>query len=202
MFGVNRMYDVNLSIDNLERLFEGSEALDRVLLEHHSRAAVVCLQKQGHSSPKKGKVAGDWSGPMSISWKQEKRKSLEKGWDDNNAIEWGATMIALSLVAHENYRVMERAQSLVTSKEEGGFDYWLENDSNNSSISEDFDHFNDSDNRVKLEISGILKGTEGRINRKIKERVERIQASSRSNIGAIILVVEFSNPKARVCQIR
>lgn len=53
---------------------------------------------------------------------------------------------------------------------------------------------------MRLEISGILKGTEGQINQRIKQKAERIRASDDLNIGAIILVVEFSNPKAKVCQ--
>lgn len=141
---------------------------------------------------------------MSISWEQENQEDLEKGWDKKDAIEWGATMIALSLVAHENYRILQRAQSLQPSKEEdeedeeeeGGFDYWLGNNSNNP---DEFDEFED---RVKLEISGILKGAEGKINARIRKKVKRLQESNCLNIEAIILVVEFSNPKAKICQIR
>lgn len=186
------MYEVNLNDDNLEQLFERSEGVNSKILAHHAQAAVFCLQKQGHNSPKQGKVEGDWSASMNISWEQESQEDLEKNWEEEDATEWGAVVIALSLVVHKNYRVSKRAQRRLPDGKTTAFDYWLENNSNNPSRFED---------TVRLEISGILKGTESKINRRVREKTERIEESELPNYRAIILVVEFSNPKAKVCQI-
>lgn len=187
---VSRMYDVNLNVDSLELLLEGSRGVNREMLAYHSQAAALCLQKQGHNSPKEGKVGGDWSGPMSISWKRKEQKSLENVWENEHATELGATVIALSLVAHKNYKVSKRAQRR-DSNRRTGFDYWLENNSNNPSGFED---------RVRLEVSGILRGTGGQINQRVREKAKRIQRLDNPDYRAIILIVEFSNPRVQVCQ--
>lgn len=129
---MSRMYDVNLDVDSLELLFKGSRGVNREMLAIHSQAAVFCLQKQGHNSPKEGRIEGDWNESMSISWKLKKQEDLLYVWEDERATEDGAIMIALSLVAHKNYRVSRIAQrrlpgSRLPGRKKSSFDYWLEN---------------------------------------------------------------------------
>lgn len=162
------MYDVSLNVDSLVLLFKGSRGVNQEMLASHSQAAILCLQKQGHNSPKEGKVEGDWDESMSISWERKDQKRLEDVWADERATEDGATMIALSLVAHKNYRVSKIAQRrlpgsrLPGKKRKSSFDYWLENNSNNPAEFED---------RMRLEISGILEGDESRINERVKKKL-------------------------------
>ena len=185
------MYDVNLNKDNLEQLFEKSEGVNPTILAYLSQAAVFCLQKQGHNSPKEGAVEGDWSGLMSISWNQGNQKKLTKNWVGNDATECGAIIIALSLVACKNYRVLEKVP-VSSSTEPTGFDYWLEDANPNRTPG--------LKNKVRLEVSGIMKGSESDINRRTRDKIKQVQVSDYRGYGAIILIVEFSNPEARVCQ--
>lgn len=87
---------------------------------------------------------------------------------------------------------MERAQRRLPGGGASGFDYWLENMN-----SENLSGFR---NKMKLEVSGILQGTENQINQRVKEKIEQISVSNHLDIGAIILVVEFGNPKVQICQ--
>ena len=135
-----------------------------LLISH--QAAVFCLQKQGHNSPKEGKVEGDWSGAMSISWKQENQKNLAKNWAGRDAIECGAVVIALSLVVSENYRVVRKVPISSPSTKPTGFDYWLEYGNSNRTPA--------LKNKVRLEISGILEGGEREINRRTREKIEQV----------------------------
>ena len=96
------------------------------------------------------------------------------------------------LVDCKNYKVVERAQRRLPGGGASGFDYWLENMN-----SENLSGFR---NKMKLEVSGILQGTENQINQRVKEKIEQISVSNHLDIGAIILVVEFGNPKVQICQ--
>ena len=92
------MQEMDIDIDKLEPLFDEHEGITSVLLRCYSEGAVLCLQRQGHISPKEGEIIGDWNETMSIYWEQKDQTSLEKAWDVIDAIECGATVIALSLV--------------------------------------------------------------------------------------------------------
>lgn len=183
---------MKIDIDNPESLLKGSTGVTERIIDYCLEAAVLCLQRQGHSSPKKGEITGDWNEVMSISWEHRNQKDLEISWDIFDAIEQGATAIALLLVDYKNYRVVERAQRRLPGGGASGFDYWLENMN-----SENLSGFK---NKMKLEISGILKGTEVEINRRVKEKIEQVSVSDHLDAGAIILVVEFGNPKVQMCQ--
>lgn len=190
--GLNKMYDVNLNEDNLKQLFKRVKCFSPKMLGCQSLAAVLCLQKQGHNSPKEGRVTGDWSGPMRISWEQE-NQFFEKGWDERVMTEWGSTMIALYLVTSQNYRVLQKVPVSSPSIGETGFDYWLKDTNSNRTPG--------LKNMVRLEISGILQETvENSINARVGKKIKQIKKSNDKGYGAIILIVEFSNPEARICQ--
>jgi hypothetical protein len=73
------------------------------------------------------------------------------------------------------------------SKKGTGFDYWIGN------VDED-DLFV---NKCRLEVSGILEGTDSEIAGRVKKKLSQVRPSD--NLGtAYIAVVEFSRPKAQV----
>ena len=66
------------------------------------------------------------------------------------------------------------------------FDYWL-GDKNSQYLFQD---------KARLEISGILKGTKSKID--YREKIKQTQQSNHLNLPAYIVVVEFSLPKSQV----
>ena len=68
----------------------------------------------------------------------------------------------------------------------GGFDYWL------APADDDQPLFQ---SRSRLEVSGILKGSEAQVRRRMQEKLERL-AKFESVTPTWVMVVEFSRPVA------
>ncbi len=81
-----------------------------------------------------------------------------------------------------NYRVVE--QAIIGT----GFDYWL-------GYKEDSQHF-DPDNylNASLEVSGINRGSRGKMTQRIRQRLRRVGLSALLNIPGYIAVTELSQP--------
>ena len=50
----------------------------------------------------------------------------------------------------------------------------------------------------RLEVSGILKGSKGQINQRLKEKVEQTKKSDNLNLPAYVVIVEFSQPLVNI----
>ena len=99
------------------------------------------------------------------------------------ATEYGAICLAIWSV-HEttDYKVIRRSPKLT------GFDYWL------GDKADDYP-FQD---KARLEISGILKGTNSQIKQRMNEKLKQTNRTDHLNLPAVITVVEFSNPLAKI----
>lgn len=111
-------------------------------------------------------------------------QQIQDSWNDlQEATEYGATCIAILLVQTlTDMRVTRR------SPKETGFDYWL---------GDKMDDFPFQD-RARLEISGILKGTTAQVNQRVKEKIEQTKRTDSTALPAYIVVVEFSTPICKV----
>jgi len=74
------------------------------------------------------------------------------------------------------------------SPKETGFDYWLGKKDDNFPFQE----------KARLEVSGILKGSISQINQRLKEKMEQTKQSDDLNLPAYVIIVEFSTP---ICKI-
>jgi hypothetical protein len=149
----------------------------------YAEAASVCMNNQSHQQGVEIKVIGDVEATIQLAW-EEVTQQIRDSWNDlQEATEYGATCIAILLVQTlTDMRVTRR------SPKETGFDYWL------GDQGDDFP-FQD---KARLEISGILKGTASQINQRVKEKVEQTKRTDNTTLPAYIVVVEFSTPICKV----
>lgn len=81
--------------------------------------------------------------------------------------------------------VVEKLTGLMVvkqSQKRTGFDYWLSNKQKNVGFQ----------GMARLEVSGILRGSKGQINQRIKEKMEQTKKSDNLSLPAYVVVVEFS----------
>jgi hypothetical protein len=86
--------------------------------------------------------------------------------------------------------VLEKLTSLKVTKQSQkrtGFNYWLGKGKEEG-----------VQGLARLEVSGILKGTKGQINQRLKEKMQQTQKSDNLNIPPYIVIVEFSQPIMKI----
>jgi hypothetical protein len=104
--------------------------------------------------------------------------------DLQEATENGAYGIALLLVCSRlGFTVIER------SRKGTGFDYWLGDEETLP-----------FQNKARLEVPGILCGSQSQIAARIREKRQQLRRSDQGRLPGYIVVVEFSYPHAAVTQ--
>ena len=73
------------------------------------------------------------------------------------------------------------------SQKRTGFDYWL-GEGKEEGVQ----------GLARLEVSGILRGTKGQINQRLKEKMRQTQKSDNLKIPAYIVIVDFSQPIMKI----
>jgi hypothetical protein len=107
--------------------------------------------------------------------------------DDDEATEWGAVGIAILVVrASTGFTAIERA------KKGPGFDYWLGPRSAKGELP--------FQNKARLEVSGLRKGTDSEIEARVAAKVEQTKKSDSMRVKAFIVVVEFGMPQVQVVE--
>lgn len=69
-----------------------------------------------------------------------------------------------------------------------GFDYWLGDKESDYPFQD----------KARLEISGILKGTKSQINQRLNEKLKQTKRTDHLNLPALVVIVEFSRPLAKI----
>lgn len=148
-----------------------------------AQAAAVCLEKQKHTSGKEMRIDGDFKSMFMVFW-EEVTQQMRLCWADfQDATEWGACGMAVLLVERlASLTVVERAYK------GGGFDYWLGAD--DGSLFQ---------RKKRLEVSGILQGNEGDIRYRVGRKLRQTDRS-RTELPAVVVVVEFGEPRSRIVQ--
>jgi len=147
-----------------------------------SEAAAVCLDFHGHTSERKVLVDGDLKGEFSLIWEETTQKIRNSRSDMTYTIESGAYCLAMLVIERLTQLKVTRQ-----SQKRAGFDYWL-------GQSEEIG----MQNQARLEVSGILQGTKGQINQRLREKIEQTTKSDKLDIPAYVVVVEFSRPFIKV----
>jgi hypothetical protein len=145
-----------------------------------AEAASLCLDHNKHQLETAFQVGGHYTGSYQLKRLGITPAITGSYADTQEAIEYGACGIAIVLLNHETSWKVKRAWK------GDGFDYWLGEEN------EDYPF----QNKSRLEISGILKGTQGQISSRLKEKMEQTTVSDHMTIPAYACVVEFGDPRS------
>jgi hypothetical protein len=171
---------ITLEIDELKA---GLPTLSPNVGRFLSEAALFCLESQGHRSGVKLLVKGTINETYQVKWDGYIDNRVLYRWRDlDEAVEYGATCVAILLVLKSTgYNSVER------SFKGTGFDFWV------GIQSGDFPF----QRKLRLEISGIYNGNESTINYRAKLKLKQTNRSDSTELAAIIVIVEFSQPMSK-----
>ena len=149
-----------------------------------AESAAVCFENRSHSTGVPLKVRGITETVFSIHWTAITEVHKHCYNDTDDATEDGAYGIAILLMRElTGKKVIER------SKKGKGFDYWIgESDEDDLIFT----------NKARLEVSGILNGTDSEIASRFRRKSDQVKPSDNSGFPAYVAIIEFSQPKARV----
>ena len=148
-----------------------------------AEAAAVCLESRKHQTGVRLQRTGMMREDLHVEWQPVDEQNRRCYADMQEATERGACGVAILVVREATgLVVVER------SKKGTGFDYWLG----------DKDHDGLPFEGVsRLEVSGILIGTQTQIDARIKQKKEQMKPTDQIAPG-FVAVVEFGTPIARV----
>ncbi len=146
-----------------------------------AEAGGVCLESRGHVMGAQLHVSGYANNIYPLAWPPINEQSRRTWKDLQEATEMGAMGIAVLLAKKETgHAVLER------SRKGTGFDYWMGDES-----TEPFQA------KARLEISGILDGSDPDVRRRVRQKLKQISHSN-GPLPAYVIVVEFGKPLARM----
>ena len=167
-----------VDINSLNRITELSETK----CDDLSEAASVCLENQKHDKLLNLEVVGTFIDKFILKRNNVTQKIKDSRADLVETAQYGAIAIAALLTFElTDYKVIRQ------SVRGTGFDYWLGNKN----------EIYPFQNSARLEISGILKGTNSQIKTRVNDKLNRLD-KYKSNLLAYVCVAEFSNPKAEI----
>lgn len=150
-----------------------------------AEAASVCLDAQGHESPKPFDVSGHINHQHTLHWLRVSEQMRRCFDDPEDAAEHGAYGIAALLVAkHTSFEVLDR------SRKGTGFDYWL---GDRASASIPF-----ASPSARLEVSGIGNGAPSAVRARVKQKLVQTSPTDALGLPAFVVVVEYGTPLAQV----
>jgi len=130
-------------------------------------------------------VRGDIEADFRLIW-EKTDASVYASWANlEEAVEEAAYAIAILTVWSTT------AYTVISQSEKGsGVDFWC------GEKQADFPF----QNKMRVEVSGILRGSMGRINTRIKEKIIQAKAGFESPVPFIIIVTEFSRPLVKTAK--
>ena len=170
----------------LGSLKEGMPGMEPALGEGCAHAASVCLEHHRHR-PDETQLTVDGSrhAIYDLTWAPA-TDQVRRSWADlQEATESGATGIAALLVQDlSGYEILQR------SWKGTGFDYWIGAPGKQDLMFQ---------NKARLEVTGILNGTDGEISTRLKQKLDRF-AEHPHDLPAMVVVVEFGTPRSRIAE--
>ena len=166
----------------LKQLSNGYPALTPAAGGRLAEAASVALERHKHQNPVTLKARGAFVVQFALEYFKINDQMRRTYGDPDENTEEGACGIALLLLINlTNHTVVRR------SRKGTGVDYFL-GDANDFLFQ----------NTARLEVSGIGKGTEQEIKRRVREKKTQTEQSDALTIPAYVVIVEFSTPVAEV----
>ena len=170
---------------SFEALAQGKLGITKSCGAFYVEAACYCLFVNQHPQPVGLKISGDIEQDGVLEWSRPENENLAHRTyaDLPEAAEKGALAVAIVVVT-----TLENIPAVEQSPKGTGVDYWLSGD-------DDTDIF-----KARLEISGILKGTPGQVQSRLKKKLKQTKASDNTKIPAHAAIVEFSFPEIRIAK--
>lgn len=166
---------------SLASLAKGLGSLTPACGAFMAEAASVCLDEQGHGLSTSLSVDGDFEEAVTLHREPVDERARWSHNDAERATENGACGVALLAL-----RSLTGMTVLLQSRRGSGFDFWLGPESGFL-----------FQNGVRLEVSGIRRGDESSIRKRIRNKVRQTERSEQL-APAYVAVVEFSRPILRV----
>jgi len=164
-------------------LGEGMTALTPAMGRVLAEAAAICLDHAGHTPKAVLVVLNDSEREFLLDWPPVSDQMRRTFADLQEATQFGACAVSIVLV-----KVMIGFEVLERSWIGTGFDYWVGNEGDGLPF----------DNMARLEVSGILNGNHTDVKSRVKQKVKQVSVSDNLKIPAIVSVVEFGKPIAKV----
>lgn len=163
---------------------KGTNFLSPIKCEDFSEAAAVCLDFHKHNQGViLSVIQKEEKTHFKLFWKMVTNQIRDSRNDMDYTVESGAYCLAMMVINKlTDYAVVKQ------SKKGTGFDYWLGKINSATGLQE----------KARLEVSGILNGTNGQINQRLKEKKRQTTKSDSMNIPAFVVVVEFGNPVIKI----
>ncbi len=153
--------------------------LTPVRCANFSEAAAVCLENSGHKPGVEIEVEGEAKNSFILQWKELEKNTFLSWQNLEEAVEYGACAFAIFTIFNNTpYEIIEQ------SVKGGGFDFLLA-----QKTASTFEK-----PVALLEVSGIFKGSRGRINARLREKTEQSGKSSDLGYPIFVMVAEFSRP--------
>jgi len=171
-----------LDLDTLQDGLPGiSPSWGRFLAE----ASAVCLHHHNHIRGVHLRVTGSFQVALEMHWTITIDDQVLRSWaDEQELAEYGACGIAvLAILKLAGFKVIRRARKGT------GVDYWLAETDQDLPFQE----------AARLEVSGILAGSEVELSNRTRQKTAQTQRSSCA-LPAYVVVVEFSTPRSHVVQ--
>jgi hypothetical protein len=175
---------------DLTKLLDGIPLLDEAYVQLFTKCCTVCLEHHHHQRNVQLKVSLKFEEVATVyyllkNWLALDAKMRRSYRNLKDTVEYAACGIAGLLITElTGYEIIEQSQV------GEGIDFWL-----SKKIFEGEPTFM---REARLEVSGILNGTEKEINTRVKLKMEQTKQSDTTNLPAYIIVVEFSNLQAQV----
>ncbi len=148
-----------------------------------AEAAAVCLEHHEHSNGVRMNVDGDYGRAFALYWRKATGQARRTWGDMQEATEHGAYGVAALLIEKlTGLTVLER------SFRRTGFDYWIGEEGVPGPLFQ---------KKARLEVSGILQGSEADIKKRCRMKVKQINRY-RDKPKGFVVVVEFGSPRSRV----
>jgi hypothetical protein len=148
-----------------------------------AEAASVCLEDQGHGLLTDLRIEGDFAATATLRRGPVDERARWSHNDAERATENGAYGVALLTL-----RELTGLTVLLQSRRGSGFDFWLGPETGYL--------FQEG---VRLEVSGIRRGDETSIRRRLRSKLRQTERSQQL-APAYVAIVEFSRPILRVAQ--
>jgi hypothetical protein len=176
---------------------EEADILDLALLERGlpgvsstwggflAEASAVCLEHHDHPRGVQLRVRGLFKTSIPVHWSTTVTEQVLASWgDEQELVEYGACGVAiLVILKFAAHKVIRRARKGTH------VDYWLADANSTLPFQE----------AARLEISGILDGSDANVARRVREKTNQVNQTV-SALSAYVVVVEFSTPQSHVVQ--
>ena len=155
--------------------------LTEALADALTEAAAVCLGRHHHSPTEFDVESGDIHTAAVVRW-QRVNERVRRAWrNEIDATEWGACACALAAV-----ELLDGLVAVGRAETKTGADYYIAPVAG-SGPPVDIHHFDDC---LRLEVSGVDRGSEGAVNKRLGEKLMQAAVGD-SDLPAMACVVGF-----------